>query len=116
MTCALYCDLGFVCFIYVLEKQQCSQEKVFSNFIEIALLHGCSPVNLLHNFRTSFPKNISEELFQVLLLFSNRVYGKSDYLVNQKTWTFSQHSFRLNIAKRIYYDGFVRKHSALGLH
>ena len=27
------------------------------NFIEIALRHGCSPVNLLHIFRTPFPKN-----------------------------------------------------------
>ena len=26
---------------------------------EIKLLHGCSPVNLLHIFRTSFPKNTS---------------------------------------------------------
>ena len=27
------------------------------NLIEITLRHGCSPVNLLHNFRTPFPKN-----------------------------------------------------------
>ena len=26
---------------------------------EIALRHGCSPVNLLHIFRTPFPKNTS---------------------------------------------------------
>ena len=31
--------------------------KLQSNFIEIALRHGCSPVNLLHIFRTSFYKN-----------------------------------------------------------
>ena len=37
-----------------------------SNFIEIALLYGCSPVNLLHIFRTPFPKNTSE---RVLLHF-----------------------------------------------
>ena len=30
-----------------------------SNFIEIAFPHGCSPVNLLHLFRTPFPKNTS---------------------------------------------------------
>ena len=30
------------------------------NFIEIALRHECSPVNLLHIFRTPFPKNTSE--------------------------------------------------------
>ena len=30
--------------------------KLQSNFIEIALPHECSPVNLLHIFRTHFPK------------------------------------------------------------
>ena len=29
------------------------------NFIEITLRLGCSPVNLLHIFRTPFPKNTS---------------------------------------------------------
>ena len=29
------------------------------NFIEIAVWHGCSPVNLLHIFSTPFPKNTS---------------------------------------------------------
>ena len=29
------------------------------DFIEIALRHGCSPVNLLHIFRTAFLKNTS---------------------------------------------------------
>ena len=31
--------------------------KLQSNFIEITLRHGCSPVNLLHIFRTPFYKN-----------------------------------------------------------
>ena len=31
--------------------------KLLSSFIEIALQHGCSPVNMLHIFRTCFPKN-----------------------------------------------------------
>ena len=31
----------------------------FSNFIEIALRHGCSPVNLLYIFRPPCFKNIS---------------------------------------------------------
>ena len=34
--------------------------KLQSNFTEITLRHGCSPVNLLHIFRTPFPKNTSE--------------------------------------------------------
>ena len=33
--------------------------KLQSNFIEITLRHGCSPVNLLHIFRKPFPKNTS---------------------------------------------------------
>ena len=33
-----------------------------SNFIEITLRHGCSPVNLLHIFRTPFLKNTSRWL------------------------------------------------------
>ena len=36
--------------------------KLISNFIEITLRHGCSPVNLLHIFRTSFLKNTSARL------------------------------------------------------
>ena len=31
--------------------------KLQSNFIEITLQHGCSPVDVLHYFRTSFLKN-----------------------------------------------------------
>ena len=31
--------------------------KVASNFIEMALQRGCSPLNLLHNFRIPLPKN-----------------------------------------------------------
>ena len=38
---------------------KCNFNKVVSNFIEIALLHGYSPVNLQHMFRTPFPKNTS---------------------------------------------------------
>ena len=36
--------------------------KLLCNFIEIALLHGCSPENLLHIFRTLFPKNTFKKL------------------------------------------------------
>ena len=37
-----------------------------SNFIEIALRHGCSPVNLLYIFRTPFPKNSSGWLLLII--------------------------------------------------
>ena len=36
-----------------------SMPKSQSNFIEITFQHGCSPANLLHIFRTPFPKNTS---------------------------------------------------------
>ena len=65
--------------------QRCSYKKVFrkyaanlqknihvelwvSNFIEIALQHGCFPVNLLHIFKTLFLKNTSEWLLLIFLL------------------------------------------------
>ena len=37
--------------------------KVASSFIEIFSAWVCSPVNLLHIFRTPFSKNTSERLF-----------------------------------------------------
>ena len=40
--------------------------KLLCNFSEIALQHGCSPVNLLHIFRTTFPKNTSGGLLLLL--------------------------------------------------
>ena len=48
-----------------------------SNFIEIALRHGCSPVNLLHIFKTTFPQNTSGKLLLytlLLQLFSSLVH------------------------------------------
>ena len=36
--------------------------KLQSNFIEMTLRHGCSLVNLLHIFRTPFPRNTSRWL------------------------------------------------------
>ena len=38
---------------------KCDFNEIASNFIEIALWQGCSPINLLYIFRTPFPKNTS---------------------------------------------------------
>ena len=52
-------------------RKKCSEniQKVYRrtpmpkcDFIKVALLHGCSPVNLLYIFRTPFPKSNSKEL------------------------------------------------------
>ena len=40
-----------------------------SNFIEITLQHGCSPVTLLHIFRTPFHKKTSERLLLLVYFF-----------------------------------------------
>ena len=42
-------------------KKRCSEimQQIYSNFIEITFWHGCSPVNLLYIFRTTFSKNTS---------------------------------------------------------
>ena len=47
--------------------------KLLCIFIEIALRHGCSPVNLLHIFRTPFSKNTPGHL-----LWSTFHYGKTE--------------------------------------
>ena len=41
--------------------------KLLCNFIEIALWHGCSPVNLQQISRTPLPKNTSEGLLRYIL-------------------------------------------------
>ena len=48
--------------------------KLLCNFIKITLRHGCSPVNLLHIFRTPFLRNTSE---WVLLYIINILKTKS---------------------------------------
>ena len=50
--------------------------KFQSNFIEIALWHGCSFVNLLHIFRTPFPKNTSGGLLLKLITVTGHCIGK----------------------------------------
>ena len=52
---------------------QISLNSEVANFIEMVLQHGCSPVNLLHVFRTPFPKNTSGGL----LLWIERLILKS---------------------------------------
>ena len=54
--------------------------KLQSNLIEITLRHGCSPVNLLHIFRTAFTKNTSERLFLCYGIFF-RLFGLSGDIV-----------------------------------
>ena len=67
---------------------KCNFNKValLCNFIEITLRHGCYPVNLLHIFRTPFPRNISgwlilDFVFQVI---SEKTLCSNDFTKNLK--------------------------------
>ena len=62
--------------------------KLLCNFVEIALRHGYYPVNLLHIFRTPFPKNTSGWLllkYQSIRL--NSILLKEYNL--ERTWVWS---------------------------
>ena len=70
----------------ILRKKSLFNRKLQSNFIEIALWHGYSSVNLLHIFRTLFYKNTSEWL---LLSKTNGQHTQPWYLsdkIDLKTW------------------------------
>ena len=47
--------------------------KLLCNFIEITLRHGCSTVNLLHIFRSPFPRNTSGWLLLENLDLSTKI-------------------------------------------
>ena len=49
--------------------------KLLRNFIEITLRHGCSPVNLLHIFRTPVTRNTSEWLLLFILTIALSLFG-----------------------------------------
>ena len=52
-----------------LQENTHDEVRLQSNFIEIALRHGCSPLNLLHIFRIAFSKNTSGRLLLCKLHF-----------------------------------------------
>ena len=62
--------------------------KLQSNFTEIALRQGCSPVNLLHIVRTRFPRNTSGWLLLLLdVIGSNLLYFKCHQFCKfQRIW------------------------------
>ena len=65
------------------------QENTLCSFIEIGLMHGCSPVKLPHDFRASFPKSTSGRL----LLQERKIVNI--FLVFLKTLQFVHYKFIL---------------------
>ena len=106
--------------------------KLLCNFIKIALRHGCSPVNLLHIFRTTFLRTPLEVCFYKCMVLSkeirnqfiplvsfhipsehgkrwdqkkpetNMCWGKGDYSELMSWETFAFHNFYLLIFKTKY--------------
>ena len=71
----------------------CNFNKVASQ-VEIAIWHGCSPINLIHIFRTSFSKNTFEGLFSEfirrnIMVFKNLVFLWRIY-ANDLQWIMTQ--------------------------
>ena len=65
------------------------------NFIEIALRHGCSPVNLLHIFRTPFPMNASGWLLLSILDENNnqfQLFSKLHCTLKKKIFMQNSHN------------------------
>ena len=62
---------------------KCNFNEAVCNFIEITLRHGSSPVNLLHIFRTPFPKNTCGGIFLKI---------QSRLVIKQKIFNHYQHA------------------------
>ena len=79
--------------------------KLQSNFIEITLPHGCSPVNLLHIFRTTFHKKTSGEmlLFEWVLstLLGQKKKGSMTKRCLHVVWNMFDNTIYKKMKKRI---------------
>ena len=76
--------------------------KLLCNLIEIILWHGCSPVNLLHFFRTPFSKNTIRGLFL-------KLFWRQSWLKNLKLWL--TESFFDHVQIKIYKPTFAFRES-----
>ena len=71
---------------FALNKPLCLiLQTMLSNFIEIAIRYGCSPVNLLHIFRTPFLRNFSWWLlldkFKSIVVQKNQVLNQATHFM-----------------------------------
>ena len=77
------------------------------NFIKITLRHGCSPVNLLHIFWTTFPKNTFGRLLlnlcYILLNKPNKWCERSEACWNSKNLPFW---LLFHSCKKLHYPNF----------
>ena len=62
VTIYIYVQILTLLTISTTNRTRC--RSIQSNYIEITLRHGCSPVNLRHILRTPFPTNTSQRRIQ----------------------------------------------------
>ena len=79
--------------------------KLQSNFIEITLPHGCSPVNLVHIFWTPFHKNTLEGLFLYRGAYIKTLWNKP-FVIPTK-------SSIQKLPPKVFYKKAVLKHFAI---
>ena len=70
--------------------------KLLCNFIEITLRHDCSPVNLLHTFRTRFRKDISGWLLLIILILILSFYSVYHIIITLNAWCSVKGHTKLN--------------------
>ena len=75
--------------------------KLQSYFIGVTLRHGCSPVNLLHIFKTTFPKDTSG----TLLLLKCKIIFLATFDLPEQKFLIAQGVFYIKASKII--DTFV---------
>ena len=96
--------------IYRTPKMKCDFSKVASNFIEIAFQHGCSPVNLLHIFRTHFPKNTSGRLrLDIVILETIVILSKSFQCISSTNKDITKFYVRIRFLEYYFCQLFIYK-------
>ena len=76
-----------------------------SNFIEIALWYGCSPVNLLHIFRTCFPWNTSGWLLLIQVCFLRHVTRRRGEIHPGVNFFWDTSTFHLGLKTEKFHPG-----------
>ena len=71
--------------------------KLQSNFTEITLPHGCSPVKLLHIFRTSFPRTPLKYCF-----YTFKVINEDSKLIFQRPLFTSYKTQSINLQSKLF--------------
>ena len=95
-----------------MQKCDINEVSLLCNFIDIVLRHGCSPVNLLHIFRTPFLQNTSGWL--LLLVISSECFSAQYRLLGKFSLiTFSPISALLTQPRKIIKVTFELVHTQI---